>query len=1052
MPAMIGAFPHRLLPAAVLAMALAGCAQQPAAVPQEEARGARVELNAGNAFAAPPRTVSDITAILDQEKPDPARIAAARRTSDAQPPAGVSGAALARFLQERGDAANDLGRNKQALADLARAYDLAKQDPEIGDRRHAQILSDLARMESAAGSKRAALAHYREEIDFWEARDRTPPMLLQAYRSLAGDRVVFGDPDAANEALAALDDIRARAEKRRSVNRAFVEGIAEAAHGEALYLAGRFRQAVPHLRQAAAAMMQAEDEPHDWPPQGTYISSADVMLSELATALAKSGHPLDAEVEARRALLNELRLYGRYSVRTAARISVLAEILTEQGRYPEAETLVRIALDTYAALEVDQASVILNRSRETLGTVLVADERWAEAIAQFRRVRTALADEPDRIRQLERRSPDFPIALLKSGQPREAAELAQRILEDRTHLLGEKHYGTAEATGIYAAALAAAGDIPAARAAFARSLPRLLYFALLPGNDGTRRLRDKRLRIILEAYLDVLAADGGGAAAAEAFRIADVARGRSVQRALAESAARGAVGDPALADLVRREQDAAREAEAEIQLLANAYALPPDQRDDTALAKMRAGIDHLAAEAEDMRAEIQRRFPAYARLTNPPPATAAEVQAALAPGEALVAVYVAADRSYVWAVPKTGPVAFAARRLSRAEIEKTVAALRRAVDPNAAVVEDVPAFDLALSYRLYRELLEPVKAGWTGAKQLLVVPHGALGELPFALLTTAPAEAKDAAGQAIFSGYRGAPWLIRQTAITQLPSVASLLTLRGTAERAAAPRPFVGFGDPWFTAQQAERDATQLAAADSAVAVRGVHIRLRSAPRTESAASAELALLPPLPETAREVREVAAALGADPARDVYLGARANEEALRNAKLDDRRVVMFATHGLVPGDLDGLSEAALALSAPQVAHAGGDGLLTVSKILGLRLNADWVVLSACNTAAGNGAGAEAVSGLGLAFFYAGSRALLVSNWPVETTAAQQLTTDLFRREVASPGIARSDALRQAMLALIDGPGRVGADGRSIFSYAHPIFWAPFALVGDGGRPG
>ena len=206
--------------------------------------------------------------------------------------------------------------------------------------------------------------------------------------------------------------------------------------------------------------------------------------------------------------------------------------------------------------------------------------------------------------------------------------------------------------------------------------------------------------------------------------------------------------------------------------------------------------------------------------------------------------------------------------------------------------------------------------------------------------------------------------------------------------------------------------------------------------------------LPRLPETADEVRSVAIALKADPNADVFLGDKANEDAVRTADLAHRRVVMFATHGLVPGDLDGLQEPALALSPPGVAHVQGDGLLTMSKILGLKLDADWVVLSACNTAAGSGAGAEAVSGLGRAFFYAGTRALLVSNWPVETTSARALTTDLFRRQAEQPSLSRAEALRQAELALIDGPGFL-ADGKPVFSYAHPIFWAPFAVIGDGG---
>ncbi len=112
-----------------------------------------------------------------------------------------------------------------------------------------------------------------------------------------------------------------------------------------------------------------------------------------------------------------------------------------------------------------------------------------------------------------------------------------------------------------------------------------------------------------------------------------------------------------------------------------------------------------------------------------------------------------------------------------------------------------------------------------------------------------------------------------------------------------------------------------------------------------------------------------------------------------------------------------------------------------------------MLSACNSAAGSGAGAEAVSGLGLAFFYAGTRAVLATNWPVETSSAQALTTTLFRREAADPGIGRAEALRQAMMALVDGPGLVDpATKETVFLYAHPIFWAPYSLIGEGGMSG
>jgi CHAT domain-containing protein len=163
-------------------------------------------------------------------------------------------------------------------------------------------------------------------------------------------------------------------------------------------------------------------------------------------------------------------------------------------------------------------------------------------------------------------------------------------------------------------------------------------------------------------------------------------------------------------------------------------------------------------------------------------------------------------------------------------------------------------------------------------------------------------------------------------------------------------------------------------------------------------------------------------------------------------LSDRKVIMFSTHGLVPGELNGLTQPALAMSSPEVTGDQDDGLLTMDKVIALRLDADWVVLSACNTAAGEGSGSEAVSGLGRAFFFAGAKALLVSNWPVDSVASRQLMTDLFKRQQQNQGLAKSEALRQAMLNQVDQGGM--KEGNTMkYSYAHPLFWAPFVVVGD-----
>jgi CHAT domain-containing protein len=122
---------------------------------------------------------------------------------------------------------------------------------------------------------------------------------------------------------------------------------------------------------------------------------------------------------------------------------------------------------------------------------------------------------------------------------------------------------------------------------------------------------------------------------------------------------------------------------------------------------------------------------------------------------------------------------------------------------------------------------------------------------------------------------------------------------------------------------------------------------------------------------------------------------------------------------------------------------------MEEILGLKLDADWVVLSACNTGAAAGAGAEAASGLARAFFYAGTRVVLVTNWSVHSQSARELVTDLFHRQAVEPDLSRSEALRLAMLALIDGKGYTDAKGETVFTYAHPLFWAPYTIIGDRG---
>jgi CHAT domain-containing protein len=189
---------------------------------------------------------------------------------------------------------------------------------------------------------------------------------------------------------------------------------------------------------------------------------------------------------------------------------------------------------------------------------------------------------------------------------------------------------------------------------------------------------------------------------------------------------------------------------------------------------------------------------------------------------------------------------------------------------------------------------------------------------------------------------------------------------------------------------------------------------------------------------------LAKALNANNEQDVFLGKNASRDSVLKADLSQRRIIAFATHGLIAGEYPGMDQPALALANP---GGGQHGLLSLDDILTLKLDADWVVLSACNTAAGDGRGGEAVSGLGRGFFYSGSRSLLVTHWPVETVSAQKLVVGVFNELGNAPQIIRAEALRRSMLKVMSEDG---GEGKLRFSYAHPIFWAPYALVGDGGK--
>lgn len=1005
-------------------------------------------------LVSPPRTISDIAAILDQEKPDAAAIARLHAMADARPPADANDAQARAFHYQRAQARNALGRLREAVADIERASALLPDRSSQEAFRIQQYRIVLHRPDSS----RTLQILTDMERDFGQVTGGAG--LSTIYRHMIDHLVRLGDLEQAEAVLqksvALLDQNAARSDADQELYRSSWEADFEQGRGFLLEARGHYRDAEAAFAKSERMRRDSLEKSARWPsrpPRASFQQVIDGTIISAGQVKALQGRLAEAEVDLRRALLSRLKSVGKYHQTTAAAVRQFGRVIAAQGRYAEAERLLRVAVEIYQSLGFSEASDVFLGVRVELAETLSIQSRWREAADVYAAVDGVIADWPTarKARYQLRRSRIQ--TLYRTGSLATGIELARALAAREKTRVGERHSDFAMATAILAVGLARAGRDEEALAAFRVAIP-LLTSASREGEDeagSAATRRDHQLRDVIEPYIALLAQispGDAGARARETFGLADAIRGRSVQNALAAASARMVARDPALATLVRKEQDLRKQTGALFGLLNNLLSQPPGARDERILGDLRARIDTSRRDHERTSAEIAQRFPDYADLIDPKAATIEDLQQVLAPGEALLSFYFGREHSFVWAVPKSGPPSFAQIKAPAGEIEDKIKVLRKALEPNASAVGEIPPFDLGAAQALYELLLKPVEPAWKPARHLIVVTNGALGLMPLGLLPTAPGTVT-AEAEPLFAGYRAVPWLARSHAVSAVPSAAALRTLRQLPPGAATRERFIGFADPFFSAEQAAEGDKAAPKEMAATTTRGLPLRRRAAPQTQNVDSAELALLPRLPDTADEMHSVALALSADPATALFLGKAANEARVKSADLSRYRVVAFATHGLVPGDLNGLTQPALALTAPKVAGVEGDGLLSMEEILALKLDADWVVLSACNTASGAEAGAEAASGLGRAFFYAGTRAILVTNWSVHSASARELVTDLFRRQAADASITRAEALRQAMLALLDRGGFADDSGKVLFAYAHPLFWAPYTIIGDGG---
>ena len=535
----------------------------------------------------------------------------------------------------------------------------------------------------------------------------------------------------------------------------------------------------------------------------------------------------------------------------------------------------------------------------------------------------------------------------------------------------------------------------------------------------------------------------------------------SVASALAKMSARFAAGKDSLGTVVRAQQDLATLLKTKNAQLTTALGATSTKRDQKLIDQLRASVSGLKKKLDDIETELRRNFPRYAELSLPQPVKLEAMRQQLRANELYVQFSVIGDDLFVWVVDKQHR-AWHRLDLKRSDLRRLAATLRCGLDtlgwhgnaPGVSCYDHMPIeptsaielpFDLHAAHELYQALFGRIEHRLKG-RHLLIVVQDALATLPLHVLVR---KRTNSAFVARSREYREVAWLAKSNAITILPAASSLLAIRRYAGASRAPEPFFGLGDPVLAGTAA---CPTIAVPEKCIEPAPVYASYKVADTTGTLLRSggtdvsAVSQLCPLPDTAHELRCVAKSLNAGPDR-ILLQEAANETALKalskNGKLRQHRILHFATHGLLASEAQMLkherAEPALVLTPPTTATPENDGLLTASEVAQLKLNADWVILSACNTASSGGPSGEALSGLARAFFYAGARAALVSHWPVVSSAAVKLTTNALAMLQKVPELGRAEAMRRSMISII-------ARGKEW--EAHPNYWAPFVVVGEG----
>jgi CHAT domain-containing protein/tetratricopeptide (TPR) repeat protein len=476
-----------------------------------------------------------------------------------------------------------------------------------------------------------------------------------------------------------------------------------------------------------------------------------------------------------------------------------------------------------------------------------------------------------------------------------------------------------------------------------------------------------------------------------ALEVSERARARSLLDLLQEAGADIREGvDPLLRArerslLVRLNAKAGRQAD----LLRRPAA---DERKRAAEGEIRSVLDELA----QVETEIRRRSPRYAALTQPPVATSGEIQGLL-DGETMLLEYaLGEERSFLWAVDRDSVTGF--ELPPRGRIESAAREVYRRLGVLAPGDDHLEPAAASLS----QILLGPV-AGRLGKRRLIVVADGELQYIPFGMLPIPGGPA---------------PLLTRHE-IVNAPSASMVALQRELARRPPVPGTVAVLADPVFDPgdpRVTARAGTVSPAAGTGLPARSFGPFLR------------------LPWTRREAEAIATVAPAGQSL-LALDFQASRETALSPELSRYRIVHFATHGIIDSRIPALS--GLMLSRVSENGAPREGFLGLRDIYNLRLGADLVVLSGCETALGKEVRGEGLVGLTRGFLYTGAKQVVASLWRVEDRATAELMTRFYQGLLVE-GRAPAAALRRAQIAI-----------RQNKRWRSPYYWSGFVLQGDWG---